>query len=45
MNEKNKKYDARMTGNYNNVQTNRGLQETLWWYDMCRSVHVYTDLL
>lgn len=36
MNEKNKKYDARMTGNYNNVQTNRGLQETLWWYDMCR---------
>lgn len=33
---KNTAYNNRMTANYKNVQTNRGLHETLWWYDMCR---------
>lgn len=35
-NTKNTNYNNRMNGNYQNVQTARGLQETVWWYDMCR---------
>ena len=37
-NAKNNAYTTRMNGNYANVQTNRGLHETVWWYDMCRLV-------
>jgi hypothetical protein len=33
---KNDNYNARVAGNYENVQTVRGLHETVWWYDMCR---------
>lgn len=35
-NAKNQAYTNRMNGNYANVQTSRGLHETVWWYDMCR---------
>jgi len=33
---KNNNYNNRMTQNYKNVQTARGLQETVHWYDKCR---------
>ena len=37
-NNKNNAYNARMRNNYQNVQSDRGLHESVWWYDMCRFV-------
>lgn len=34
--DRNTRYNARMKTNYNNNAANRGLHETVYWYDMCR---------